>query len=128
MLIEVEMFRKRPTIVKILVVIVIVGSILPILAGTMMLIGGMALPQYFIEEQFLGIIAAYYVLVGLIGLVLAWGLWGGHGWAWTITLIVSIIGIIIGLVTLPTGIAGVVIDGIVLYLLMHSDTRRFCGK
>jgi hypothetical protein len=33
-----------------------------------------------------------------------------------------------GLVTLPTGIVGVVLDGIVVYLLMRSDTRKFCGK
>ncbi|MCP8309169.1 MAG: hypothetical protein H3Z54_10840 [archaeon] len=122
--------RKRPTIVKILLVIVIITSVLPILAGTMML-SGMTLPQYFfffMEEWLLSIIAAFLVLLGLIRLVLAWGLWGGHGWAWTIALIVSIVGMIIALVILPTGIAGVVLDGIVLYLLMRSDTKRFCGK
>jgi len=131
MLIEVKMSsRKRPTIVKILLVIVIITSVLPILAGTMML-SGMTLPQYFfffMEEWLLSIIAAFLVLLGLIRLVLAWGLWGGHGWAWTIALIVSIVGMIIALVILPTGIAGVVLDGIVLYLLMRSDTKRFCGK
>jgi len=131
MLVEVKMSsRKRPTIVKILLVIVIITSVLPILAGTMML-SGMTLPQYFfffMEEWLLSIIAAFLVLLGLIRLVLAWGLWGGHGWAWTIALIVSIVGMIIALVILPTGIAGVVLDGIVLYLLMRSDTKRFCGK
>ena len=137
MLVEVKMSsRKRPTIVKILLVILIISSILPILAGTMMLIGGMTWPQYFFKYFFMeewllgifGIIAAFLVLLGLIRLVLAWGLWGGHGWAWTIAIIVSIVGIIIALVILPTGIVGVVLDGIVLYLLMRSDTKRFCGK
>jgi hypothetical protein len=55
-------------------------------------------------------------------------LWMGRGWAWTMALIISSMGIITGLVTLPTGIIGVVLDRIVVYLLMRSDMRRFCGK
>jgi len=94
----------------------------------MMILTGGAFETYFVEESLHQIIATYYVLVCLAGLVLTWGLWTGRGWAWTIALIISIIGIIMGLVALPTGIASVVIDGIVVYLLMRPDTRRFCGK
>jgi len=119
--------KKRPTIVKILVLIVAIGSIIPILAGVMMLTGG-AYEGYFMQELLSQILPTYYVLVGVIGLVMAWGLWVGRGWAWVITLIIFIIGIIMDLVTLPTGIVGVVIDAIVLYLLMRPDTRKFCGK
>ncbi len=119
--------KRRPAVVKILVMIVIIGSILPILAGVMTLTGG-AFETYFVQEWLHQIIATYFVLVGVIGLVLAWGLWIGRGWAWTVALIIFIIGIIMDLVTLPTGIVGIVIDGIVLYLLIRPDTRRFCGK
>ena len=119
--------KKRPTIVKILVLIVAIGSIIPVVAGVMMLTGG-AYEGYFMQELLSQILPTYYVLVGVIGLVMAWGLWEGRGWAWIITLIIFIIGIIMDLVTLPTGIVGVVIDAIVLYLLMRPETRRFCGK
>jgi len=119
--------KQRPTVVKILVAIVVIGSILPILAGIMILTGG-AFETYLMLELLTGIIATYYVLVGVIGLVVAWGLWIGKGWAWILAVIVHVIGIITGLVTLPTGIAGVVMDGIVVYLLMRPDTRKFCGK
>ncbi len=119
---------KRPTAVKIMLVILVIGSVLPLVAGTMILAGGMDLSLYFVEASLLWGFAAYYVLAGLVGLVLAWGLWRSYGWAWTITLIVSIIGIIIGVVTLPTGIASIVIDGIVAYLLVRRDTRMFYGK
>ena len=126
---EVEMSeKKRPTVVKILVLIVAIGSIIPILAGVMMLTGGVAYEGYFMQELLSQIIPTYSVLVGVIGLVVAWGLWIGKGWAWILALIIFIIGIIMDLVTLPTGIVGVVIDAIVLYLLMRPDTRRFCGK
>jgi hypothetical protein len=119
--------KKRPTVVKILVLIVAVGSIIPVLAGVMMLTGG-AYEGYFMQELLSQILPTYYVLIGVIGLVVAWGLWIGRGWAWILALIIFIIGIIMDLVTLPTGIVGVVIDAIVLYLLTRSDTRKFCGK
>jgi len=119
--------KKRPTVVKILVLIVAIGSIIPILAGVMMLTGG-AYEGYFMQELLSQILPTYYVLVGVIGLVVAWGLWVGRGWAWILALIIFIIGIIMDLVTLPTGIVGIVLDGIVVYLLMRSDTRKFCGK
>ena len=119
--------KKRPTIVKILVLIVAVGSIIPIIAGAMMLTGG-AYEGYFMQELLSQILPTYYVVVGVIGLVLAWGLWIGNGWAWILALIVFIIGIITDLMTLPNGIVGVAIDAIVLYLLMRPETRRFCGK
>jgi hypothetical protein len=125
---EIEMSeKKRPTVVKILVLIVAIGSILPIMAGAMILAGG-AFESYFLQELLSGIIGTYYVLVGVIGLVLAWGLWIGRGWAWILALVLHIIGIIMGLITLPTGIVGVVMDGIVVYLLMRRDTRTFCGR
>jgi len=119
--------KKRPMVVKILVLIVAIGSIIPILAGGMMLTGG-AYEGYFMQELLSQIVPTYSVLVGVIGLVAAWGLWLGKGWAWILALIIFIIGIIMDLVTLPTGIVGVVIDAIVLYLLMRPDTRKFCGK
>jgi hypothetical protein len=125
---EVEMSeKKRPTVVKILVLIVIIGSIMPILAGVMMLTGG-AFEGYFMQELLSQILPTFYVSAGVIGLLVAWGLWIGNGWAWVIAVILHVIGIIMGLVTVPTGIVGVVIDGVVVYLLMRPDTRRFCGK
>jgi hypothetical protein len=126
---EVEMSeKKRPTVVKILVLIVAIGSIMPILAGAMMLTGGSAYEGYFMQELLSQILPTYSVLIGVFALVAAWGLWIGKGWAWILTLIIFIIGIIMDLVTLPSGIVGVVIDAIILYLLMRPDTRRFCGK
>jgi len=120
--------KKRPTVVKILVLIVVIGSIIPTLAGVMTLAGGGAYEGYIMQELLSQILPAYYVLAGVIGLVLAWGLWIGNGRAWIVAVILYVVGVIMGLVTLPTGIVGIVMDGVVLYLLMRSDTRRFCGK
>jgi hypothetical protein len=120
--------KKRPIVVKILVLIVVIGSVIPILAGGMMMTGSSAFEGYLMQELLRGILPTYYVLVGVIGLVLAWGLWIGRGWAWIIAIIIFIIGLIMDLVTLPTGIVGVVIDAIVLYLLTRPATRKFCGR
>jgi hypothetical protein len=126
---EVELSeKKRPTAMKILVLIVVIGSVIPILAGVMMLTGGAAYEGYFMQKLLSQILPTFYLSAGVIGLLVAWGLWIGNGWAWIIGIILHVIGIIMDLVSLPTGIVGVVIDGIVVYLLLRPDTRRFCGK
>jgi len=101
--------KKRPTAVKILVLIVVIGSIVPILAGVMMLTGG-AYEGYFMQELLSQILPTFYVSAGVIGLLVAGGLWIGNGWAWIIAVILHVIGIIMGIVTVPTGIVGVAID------------------
>jgi len=87
-----------------------------------------AFESYFMQELLRQMVPTYAVLAGVIGLVLAWRLWIGNGWAWIIAVILHVIGVIMGLFTLPTGIASIVMDGIVVYLLVRPDTRRFCGK
>ena len=84
--------KKRPMVVKILVLIVAIASIIPILSGVMMLTGGVAYEGYFMQELLSQIVPTYTVLIGVIGLVAAWGLWIGRSWAWTLALIVFIIG------------------------------------
>jgi len=129
--------KKRPKAVKILVLIMAIASIpIPILLGVMMLTGGSTYEVYFMQELLSQILPEYSALITVVALVIvetcfvvaAYGLWVGRIWAWILTLIIFIIGIIMDLAILPTGIVGIVIDAIALCLLMRSDTRKFCGK
>jgi len=76
------------------------------------------------------IVAAVAAIIGLIYLLIAWGLWTGQGWAWTVTLIftiLSLIGSIIALIAL-VGIVPLVIDIIILYYLTRPHVKAFFGK
>jgi uncharacterized membrane protein (DUF2068 family) len=63
---------------------------------------------------------------------MAYGLWKGKGWAWTITLVLSFIGIAFGLASIVTGNIGAVfhliINIIVVYYLYRPHVKVFFGK
>lgn len=75
-----------------------------------------------------GVIGGFFILLGLLSFVFAYGLLNGKGWAWTITLIFSILGILINLVGLPVTILGLAINVIVIYYLTRPYVKAFFGK
>jgi lysylphosphatidylglycerol synthetase-like protein (DUF2156 family) len=79
------------------------------------------------------------VIIGIIYLIVSYGLLKGKGWAWTITIIVMIIGIVIqiisaistGLLTssltsaVATHIIGIIISGIIIFYLYRPHVRAY---
>ena len=63
---------------------------------------------------------------------MAYGLWKGKGWAWTITLILSYVGIALGIASIVTGNIGAVfhliINIVVVYYLYRPNVKLFFGK
>jgi len=76
------------------------------------------------------IIAGIAVIFGLIYLLLAWGLWTGKGWAWTVMMIFSILGLIGSIISLITlvGIVPLIINILILYYLTRPHVKAFFGK
>ena len=72
------------------------------------------------------------VALGIAYLVMAYGLWRGKRWAWTITMVLSFIGIALGAVSTVTGniaaIFNLVLNAIVLYYLYRPYVKVFFGK
>ena len=72
-----------------------------------------------------------FVTVILVGIaipcfIMSWGLLKGKSWAWTITLILTIIGLIMSIVSL--NVIGVIIDVIILYYLFRPHVKAYFGK
>lgn len=103
--------------------------------------------------QFLGgvgiAIGAIVLAVGIGYLVVSYGLLKGKGWAWIITVILTIIAIAVQIVSgvtasmfnasfiddtnsFATGIiaqiVGIAINGVILYYLYHPNVKAFFGK
>jgi len=76
------------------------------------------------------IVAAIAAIVGLIYLLIAWGLWTGQGWAWTVSLIFTILGLIGSVIALIAivGIVPLIIYIIILYYLTRPHVKAFFGK
>ena len=100
-----------------------------------------------IEPQILGIIflvfGAIWLALGVANLVMAYGLLKGMGWAWTISIIVLFIGIVIDIVSLSitsvgvfsnTGsnllgnIVGIGISAFIVYYLYRPHVKAYFGK
>ena len=138
--------KKRPTGVTIIAILIIIGGILLLLAG----IGGVAVGSLFIS-QIIGlgfvIIGAIILAVGIGYLVVSYGLLKGKRWAWTITVVLLFIGIVINVVSIiifgyftfdtdtssfltsnSGSIAGIIISVIILYYLYRPHVKLYFGK
>ncbi len=75
-----------------------------------------------------------FVVIGLVNLVIAYGLWKGASWAWWIYLILLALGIVSSLFMLPQGgvgmtqgIIGIIINGIIIYYITRPHVKEYFG-
>ena len=120
---------KRPLGITIIAILLFITAVIDIIGGLFGIIGTRP------SGSFNDILVDYFPLImGVIELVLAWGLWTLKPWAYWATLIVEILNILIhffGFLGLPrTHSALAVISGgvisiiIVIYLLVDGNVRR----
>lgn len=84
----------RPIGVTIIAILQLIGAIAFLALGALSVMNGMAIPLLGI---ILVAIGAFMVIWGIIGLILFWGLFAMKGWAWLITLLFNIIGLVTGI-------------------------------
>ena len=90
------------------------GSIMPFNIGSLLTAALLA---------FAGVAA----IVGILYLVTAYGLWTGKGWARMLAIILLILDIIGGLLTLPAGIIGLIVAGVLLWYFFTPRVKAFFG-
>lgn len=105
-------------------------AILIVISGVLILIVGIGL--IFV------IFGAIPLAIGLAYLVMAYGLLNGRGWAWTISIIVLIIGIILQIISIPRTIASgsslsgdiisIAISAFILYYLYRPHVKSYFGR
>jgi hypothetical protein len=135
---------KRPTGVTIIAILNIIGGIIMLVGGIGAAAVGALLPSLPISEGDLsgvppmllgaGAIAVGVILIiiGILSFVVAYGLLKGMGWAWTLTLVLSIISIVLNAISLATGNVGgiisIIISAIIVYYLYRPHVKAFFGK
>ena len=72
------------------------------------------------------IIGTALLILGLVSIVLAWGLWIGKGWVRMIALVFAILGIIINLMSFH--VIGIIIDAVIVYYLTRPNVKQFFTK
>ncbi len=83
---------------------------------------------------FLGL-EAWVIMLGLFALVVGYGLWTGKSWGWSTALILSVIGIIETVVSIPflgasaySHLIGIVLDVVIIYYLTRPHVKAFFAK
>jgi len=144
----------RPTGVTILAVLSIIAAIAFLLGGAVLIGLGLVIGTYAASQitsslataGFSGLaslgagtIAAIITAIGAIALILGIlylavgvGFLGGKGWAWTLGMIVSIIGIVLDGVQIGFGaysnVLGLIIGIIIVYYLTRPHVKAFFGR
>ena len=136
-----EQVKQRPTGVTILAILQILGGLLFLVLGGFALViagflgmAGMVpdMPEMPMFPLFLSgaaaIIGIIMIAIGILSFAVAYGYWNGLGWAWTLGLVVAVIGLVMGLTSLPSGIVGIIIDALVIYYLTRPHVKTYFGK
>jgi uncharacterized membrane protein HdeD (DUF308 family) len=121
--------RKRPLGITIIAILMFISAVIEIIGGITSVLGTPMTGT--ISDVLVGWLP---LIIGVIELVLAWGLWTLKSWAYWGTLILEIVNILIhffGFLGLPrTHSALAVVSGgivsiiIVIYLLVDRNVRR----
>lgn len=124
-----ESQKHRPLGVTIIAILTAIGGIVFLAGGIAGLIAAPFTSDFGVVSIGIGIIS---LGLGVAYLVMAYGLWNGKRWAWTITLILSVIGIILAIATIAAGnvgaIVSIIIHAVVIYYLYRPKVKAFFGK
>ena len=122
--------QSRPFGVTIISILIIIAGVISLLIG----IGSVAIGPL-IGLVFV-VTGAISLALGVAYLVMAFGLWKGKGWAWTISTIVLFIGIVIDMISLPRRSAGdivssivsIAINALIIYYPYRPHVKAYFGK
>lgn len=136
---------ERPLGVAILAISYIIGALIIFaLAVVVLKLGQSSEPDLF---KFVVVFAVIAALGGIIQLVLAYGVWNGKGWAWSLLVFSSKAGIMMGFLFFTLGIflpisrsffdlidthyiylATAIISALIFYYITRPHVKAFFGK
>ncbi len=84
----------------------------------------------------LAVLSAFLIPIGIVSLIVAYGLFKGKRWAWSAAVVLSAIGLVINVLSLITGgmaamagaLVGIAINAVLLYCLSKRNVRQYFGK
>jgi hypothetical protein len=81
-----------------------------------------------LTTAFLVVIGIMLLFLAIIGFMMAWGLWAGKGWAWTTTIILTALGLLLDLFHLPGSIISILIYLAIIHYLSLPHVRAYYRK
>jgi lysylphosphatidylglycerol synthetase-like protein (DUF2156 family) len=130
--------KRRPLGITILAILEAIGGTVSVIVGA----GTVALSDAVIKilleyrpdvaaypsdviDLAVGIFAWTLIIVGGLSLVNSYGLWKGRSWAWALSLVLAVLGLLSGILALPEGVVSVVLYALMLFYLTRPRIRSF---
>jgi len=121
------------------ITLVAAGTIIPSLPPSAFQNGNLTEPNVNVSGiplAFLGgtaiAIGSVLIAIGIVSFIVAYGLLKGMRWAWTVTVVLSIISIALNAISIATGniggIVSIIISAIILYYLYRPHVKAYFGK
>lgn len=121
--------KRRPLAVTITAILSIIVGIFYIVIGLAPLAAAAFVPELSI---LLLVTGGVLIAIGVGYLIVSYGLLKGRGWAWTVTLILSYIGIVTSIIAIVGGnfasIGHLVISIAIIYFLYRPSAKAYFGK
>ena len=122
---HVESRKQRPVAVTSIAVLMIIGVIALLVIGTIVVLFGTGIARIGYLVWAIPTVIAYAVTV--------YGLCSGKKWAWTVTLVLSVIQILLYVVSIAIGSGRgvaipILINAIIIYYLYGRNVKEFFGR
>lgn len=126
----------RPGGVTVLAILDFLGGILAFFAGLFVVaLGGSGLLSQFgygFVSGFVVVAGVAVIIIGLLALLLGYGMWTGKEWAWLLAVILYALGAVSSLLSLAGGsfgsIVSLVIYGLLLWYLWKPHVKAYFGR
>jgi hypothetical protein len=75
-----------------------------------------------------GVISVVLLITAVIEFLIAWGLLGGKGWAWILTIVLTGISIALSIFSLPASMVVIAVDALIIYYFFRPHVKAFFGR
>jgi len=107
----------RPLGVTILAILQLLGAL------ALLVVGGLAVMAALLLAPLLILFAAIPLILGIIGVILFWGLWGLKSWAWIWTIVANLLTIITSIFDPWNNIISIAISLIIVIYLFSPGIK-----
>ena len=80
----------------------------------------------------IAVLGAIILMLGIVMLAVAWGLWTGKRWAWTLAIVFIVLGIVVGIAQMIAGgyhgILTLIVQIIIVYYLFRPNVKAYFGR
>jgi hypothetical protein len=123
------MSSNMPLGVKIIAILYMVGAVLTALLGILLMFASPIISTFLtafapnaaalvaLGAAALVVMGIITVIIGIVGVFIGLALWRGKNWARIVVIVLAALGVISGLTSLPMGIGGAVINGVIVWYL-----------